>query len=719
MIKPFQFTQNIRYQDLTFGRFQGVDFSSYASEVAPQRSPDAYNIVGTQNEIIEKRTGVKTEFTSAQIDSAFDTMWHPIYDAQQALVSEVYKNPYTYRTYPVLNMYKDENTWLIQKNGYVYYYKDNLWHRVKRSVVDMNVSRINKAFFKRISSDKILLYGGGVEYLLTVNLSTKVVTAQYTHDVAYIPTTSIANKWTGGGKFFEPINLVTWMRKNSFRVDETDYLQAITLKLDASSIDSDSVKLEYTYQNSAVDYVDILNFTWNENQVIELVPSGTYYRYTVDRWKGLIQFFECTIGGTNIAPAPFPLSVLGDFIPVEDNIVVTFGKGKSTFVYSSSSSLRDDNSESGNSLYNIKSILSFTWTSITFGFNNSEDYLFVSNGSNKDNWGRLQDLYFSDLDYAFLGNSGQITGYSVVDGKLIAHMQNEPDMTSMFVRNIDVSDDGQVFLTSTFGIKGINAVAREGFSSLEGQSLFLSQDGVYAVITSNVTNVNNITNRSYFVEKKMLAHASLKDARMINNDGFLYVWIGTECYVADSRKKSNQRDDFSDSFQYEWYYWKDLPVIRSLHVEDNLLWFTTESGTIGRFKKRTEIDAYEDDGVPVKVRWTSPVLFMNNITELKTLKNLWTKVGMFESPSSIKIFYRVGGNESLITFEDFQEFRFDNIDFTNFTFNTDTTPPVIVTNRTVRKFMNIQFSFENDANQPFGLIEFALKYRTNSQYRGG
>ena len=719
MIKPFQFTQNIRYQDLTFGRFQGVDFSSYASEVAPQRSPDAYNIVGTQNEIIEKRTGVKTEFTSAQIDSAFDTMWHPIYDAQQALVSEVYKNPYTYRTYPVLNMYKDENTWLIQKNGYVYYYKDNLWHRVKRSVVDMNVSRINKAFFKRISSDKILLYGGGVEYLLTVNLSTKVVTAQYTHDVAYIPTTSIANKWTGGGKFFEPINLVTWMRKNSFRVDETDYLQAITLKLDASSIDSDSVKLEYTYQNSAVDYVDILNFTWNENQVIELVPSGTYYRYTVDRWKGLIQFFECTIGGTNIAPAPFPLSVLGDFIPVEDNIVVTFGKGKSTFVYSSSSSLRDDNSESGNSLYNIKSILSFTWTSITFGFNNSEDYLFVSNGSNKDNWGRLQDLYFSDLDYAFLGNSGQITGYSVVDGKLIAHMQNEPDMTSMFVRNIDVSDDGQVFLTSTFGIKGINAVAREGFSSLEGQSLFLSQDGVYAVITSNVTNVNNITNRSYFVEKKMLAHASLKDARMINNDGFLYVWIGTECYVADSRKKSNQRDDFSDSFQYEWYYWKDLPVIRSLHVEDNLLWFTTESGTIGRFKKRTEIDAYEDDGVPVKVRWTSPVLFMNNITELKTLKNLWTKVGMFESPSSIKIFYRVGGNESLITFEDFQEFRFDNIDLTNFTFNTDTTPPVIVTNRTVRKFMNIQFSFENDANQPFGLIEFALKYRTNSQYRGG
>lgn len=709
MIKPFQFTQNIRYQDLTFERFQGVDFSSYASEVAPQRSPDAYNIVGTQNEIIEKRTGVKTEFTSAQIDSAFDTSWASFYDANPS-------HNYLYRVYPVLNMYKDENTWLIQKNGYIYYYKDNLWNRVKRSGGDINVSRINKSTFKRIQSDKILLYGGGVEYLLTVNLSTKVVTAQYTHEYTswsvesgftYIPTTSIANKWTGGGKFFEPVSLVTWMRKNSFRIDETDYLQAVTLKLDASEIDSEQVKLEYTYRNNSVDYVDILNFTWFENQVIELVPSNIYYKFEVSRYSGLILFYQTQIDGTIIAPAPFPLSVLGDFIPVEDNIVVTFGKGKSKFTYTNPAGYYDDKSISGNTMPTIKSILSFAVASITFGFNNSDDYLFVSNGSNKDNWGRLQDLYFSDLDYAFLGNSGQITGYSVVEGKLIAHMQNEPDMTSMFVRNIDVSDDGQIFLTSTYGIKGINAVALEGFSSLEGQALFLSRDGVYAVITSNVTNVNNITNRSYFVEKKMLANASLKDARMINHDGFLYVWIGTECYVADSRKKSNQRDDFSDSFQYEWYYWKDLPVIRSLHVEDNLLWFTTESGTIGRFKTRSEANAYSDDSTPISARWSSPVLFMGNITARKTLKNLWLKVGMFTVASSTKVIYRVSNVDSVA------------LDSSDYSFATNTVPMILVTNRTVRQFMNIQFVFENNKNQPFGLIEFSIKYRTNSQYRGG
>ena len=721
MIKPFQFTQTINYQNAVFSNFQGVDFSSYPSEVANNRSPDAFNVISTQNDIIEKRTGFRTEWTSAQIDTAFDNEHHAIFD------SHTVGNPFRYRTYPILNMYRDDNTWLIQKNGRIYYFLNNAWVRVRREGIEISVSRINQSKFKQLDVDRILLYGGGSEFILTIKFPTRVVIASFVQDIAYIPTTSITNRWTGGGVFFENINLITWRRKNSFRIDFSERLSVLTLKLDVSEIDNETITMSYTYLNTNVDYVDILNFVWAEGQVIELVTSNVFYRFTASRFTGLIQFFECQIDGTIIAPAPFPLAVLGDFITVQDNLVVTFSKGQSRFTVPNAVGVHDDSG-----LHTFpKSILSSAYASVSYGFNNNDDYLFVSDGKNKDYWGSLKNLYFSDLNYAILGESGKIKGYSVMEGKLISHMENETNMTSMFIREINMSQEGKVFLPSTYGIKGINAISRDGFSSLEGQSLFLSKDGIYAMLTSNLTKTQNLANRSYFVEYKMLQNPALKDAIMINNEGFLYVWVGTECYVADSRKKANQRDDFSESFQYEWYYWKGLPIIHSLHIYNGDLWMTTDSGSIMRFKKRTEINAYEDDGVPVKVRWTSPVLFMKNITERKTLKNLWTKVGMFESPSSIKIFYRVGGNEALITgqgivlgntfatFEDFQEFSFANIDFTNFTFNTDATPRVIVTNRTVRKFMSIQFSFENDANQPFGLIEFALKYRTNSQYKGG
>ena len=59
------------------------------------------------------------------------------------------------------------------------------------------------------------------------------------------------------------------------------------------------------------------------------------------------------------------------------------------------------------------------------------------------------------------------------------------------------------------------------------------------------------------------------------------------------------------------------------------------------------------------------------------------------------------------------------LDSSDYSFATNTVPMILVTNRTVRQFMNIQFVFENNKNQPFGLIEFSIKYRTNSQYRGG
>ena len=63
-------------------------------------------------------------------------------------------------------------------------------------------------------------------------------------------------------------------------------------------------------------------------------------------------------------------------------------------------------------------------------------------------------------------------------------------------------------------------------------------------------------------------------------------------------------------------------------------------------------------------------------------------------------------------------FSFEDIDFERFTFNTDDAPMIVPTNRRLKKFMLVQFRFENDLAEPFGLYGFAGIYTVSSKYKG-
>ena len=109
---------------------------------------------------------------------------------------------------------------------------------------------------------------------------------------------------------------------------------------------------------------------------------------------------------------------------------------------------------------------------------------------------------------------------------------------------------------------------------------------------------------------------------------------------------------------------------------------------------------------------------MGNITALKSLKNVWTRIAPFDV-TSIEIYYLVKGQNKLTKDVDLDPFGYAVDNFERLTFNWATSPHVVVTNRTERKFMSIQLKYANTNPEAFGLIESIIKYRTNSDFKGG
>ena len=90
------------------------------------------------------------------------------------------------------------------------------------------------------------------------------------------------------------------------------------------------------------------------------------------------------------------------------------------------------------------------------------------------------------------------------------------------------------------------------------------------------------------------------------------------------------------------------------------------------------------------------------------------------SRTSADVYYRAGGREIAVVKDNGagDVFSFNDIDFTRFTFRTDDSPVIIATDNRLKKFMLIQFKFENDNAEPFGIYGFEVQFTVTANYKG-
>lgn len=547
-------------------------------------------------------------------------------------------------------------------------YEWNIADKTSREVYSMMNNLRSTAF----QNDKKLYLLDGKTYLVYGEYNGSYVVRKV-QDVATVPMCFLAMKPDGtGGTKRHDLNVLTPKRTYSFLVSEEEATEFHLTADDSLALTSDAVTARVLGSDGKwVDKAETTDFT-------------------VDREKGIITFKTAV----SVTPSTGV-----------DNVEITFAA---------------DSEEYTADLINKCTI------AIQYGYNGATDRAFVSGNPDAVNfhyWSDINDpTFFPALNYAYLGqDSSAIMGYSIVGDALAVHKENnEQDQTIFLVRGSYDENNGYQFAISG-SVAGIGAISKHCFKRLGTEPVFLSRQGVYAVTTQYLTAEKYAQNRSYYIDPKLTKEADLSEAVAIEYNGYFYLAVNGHVYVADSRQKVYEKNAPQSEFQYEWFYFTDINA-RVFWEYNGRLYFGDTDGNIKGFKLAGESTAtsalYTDDGRPIRAIWDTPYFTFDTLSRYKTLKGFWIMLSPY-SRSSIDIYYKIKGELRLVKESTMDIFDFNDIDFSRFTFNTDDSPMIVATNAKAKKFMLIQFRFENNvAGEGFGFYEAEATYTIGGKYKG-
>jgi hypothetical protein len=470
-------------------------------------------------------------------------------------------------------------------------------------------------------------------------------------DVAYIPTTTVAKAPEGAGTFLEDVNLLSKYRKNSFQA----LTSTLVFQLDTTSLTSSNI----VFRRLAVD-----GATW------ETVTSGI----TVNT----------TLGQVTVTAGTVKQNASGF-----DNIEIQFEREITGYADK------------------IKNCTKFG----IYGREGNENVIFFTGNASYPNYdwhsGTSDPTYVPDNSYAVVGQpSSAIIGYSKVGEYMSVHKADNKQDATVYLRTARFNEDLELEFPLLQAIIGAGAKSKYCFAYLDNDALFLTDAGVQTVSINEITGLKNTMSRSELINSRLLAENNLENAVAIAYDNYYWLAVNGNVYVADKRLKDATKG--SNVFQYEWFFLNGRSV-RCWFSHNGRLFYGNNLAEIYEYANDDLGRSTAEDGTPLSCRWATPMLNMGDMSKFKNLKNLYVLLNPTNNDSSVKITYRIEGEDiDAGTFE-VNAFSFNNVDFNNFTFD-GAYPRTIATNKKARRFINIQFFFENEAYDQFGLFEWKAVY---------
>jgi len=251
-----------------------------------------------------------------------------------------------------------------------------------------------------------------------------------------------------------------------------------------------------------------------------------------------------------------------------------------------------------------------------FGVSGNTDRLFVSGNErlpNIDFFSEADDLtYFPDLNTVAMGSDAQaVVGYARLADNTLAIFKERVGGAdaSIFYRTgylkEELDERGNLekllpVFPTTAGNLGEAMISRHASLDFGGDNLMLSRNGVFGIVLADnvATAVRYTRERSHNVNARLLSEPNLSEAVGYSFDGRYYLAVNSHVYVADARYKISTHDDMDGSYQYEWWYWEDVPA-RVFSELGGRLVFGTEDGMIceldGECTDRTYLHFEEGD----------------------------------------------------------------------------------------------------------------------------
>lgn len=481
-------------------------------------------------------------------------------------------------------------------------------------------------------NDKLYIFDGtrAVVYYETVS----GWTAAFLDTVGYIPTTSISRKPDGTDAVaYEDINLIQAYRINSFLPDGT----------------STTFTVETPFDNETPT-ATILN------------SNGTITTLSV-------QSFNKDTGTVTFASAP-PVSPVSG----RDSVFIKFKVTNAT----------------NTSYINKCTILT------TYGYGGNNNRIFISGNSdfpNIDWYSEIDDgTYFPSNNYTRIGFEPIISYTRLNDGSL-GVLKNVSDTDATIYYRKSITYNNKEAFPISYGVKSVGCISKYCNANLLNDPLMLSNLGVFGIKGSSYGE-KFANERSYFVNKRLLAETNLENAIAIVYKNKYYLAINSHVYIADSNYKTKLNNN--SDFEYEWYYWTNVPV-RVWFIYNEELYFGTADGKIMKFS-----NAYLDVATPVDAYYDCGFLDCGSITETKTGKQ-FTVITRPDVATKLTLGYELdNGSVTIITKE----------------YSTDTFPKVLQEKEKTEKFMYIKIFVSNNTNKKMSFYKIAMDFVYSGRYRG-
>ena len=485
-------------------------------------------------------------------------------------------------------------------------------------------------------------------------------------DEAFIPLTCVNRRPDGGGREYQQANMLTSFRQEGFIADGQSTLFSLTQPYIGTAAVTAIVK--------------------NDDGTVTAIQEGS--GLTVDR----------TLGNVTFSSAP-PLSKITD----RDNVFITYEKANGGDI----------------------SMLDKCTVITVFGPGGRPDTLFLS--GNPEYPGRE---WFSQPDNpGFFGvhntdlagsDNSPVTGYSVKDDQLFVHRNNNERGLNILVRSCSGGDSNHYSYPVAGALQGPDTIGCGTFVNMANDALFLTENGVYAITKTDVSQNHYTQLRSLFINKKLLGNKNLSKATAVAFNDFYVIAMGNDIYLLDTLQKSYEADKEYSNYQYECYHWRINNTIKLLFVQDNRLCFATDDGRIGRFYTDYENpNSFNDDGHAIEAVWQTGEFVVPVSAKLKDIYSVWV-VCATALRTGVIVQAQINGiwKEIFRDMVSARYFRWSAIQWSKFTWSTDETPKIIKRRARIRNIYKTAFRLENkNLDEPFGVYELGLEYISASYSR--
>lgn len=478
-------------------------------------------------------------------------------------------------------------------------------------------------------------------------------------DSATVPTIIISRRPTGGGQSYQGLNLLgrKWTESFLGTADATVY--------------------QLTTKDLAEDVVTAR--VLNADGVWEDKTEGT--DFTVDRAAGTVTF--------STAPGASPVTG-------QDNVQITAAKVREGY---------------------LDTINRCTIAAV-YGVGGSTDRVFLSGNGDKpgvDWYSNFEDpAFFPDTNYTKLVRDGaRVTGYTVLSNTLAAFIDGASDGRNVVVRSGVLDENGDAVFRVSNTMIGQDAVAPDTFCRTDKEPLFLTNRGVYAITAEELTGEKYSQERSYYIAGAIGAAQGREHACACTYGDFYALALDGTIYLLDLQQKTYERNSPYSSFQYECYYWPDIPA-RVLFLDGDALCFGTEDGKLCRFHTNVDdVTSYNDDGAAIDAYWETSDFDGKIFFHVKTFTGLAVRLAAAVN-TGVVVYAQVRGmwKQVFASGAKARYFDWSYIDFSKFTFSSDRTPRTLYGKIKLKKADKVRFRLQNNVlNEPFGLYAFGLQFK--------